>query len=272
MLGALSLLWLAFSCLPGVVTAQGPVDPRLTGTWTTKSMKVLTGPGFYDPIKDRLKEPSHTGISYSFTDDGFYEEAYFRAVSDPTTPDCVKGILQFQHGTYKVEANGSLVLTPFSSDGRQLVSDPCVSQHAAYYRYIQPELFQRYEVLIDPFHKVDRLNIYQFDGAPMNPMYLASRIPQMLPTRTLNPTDTSKTAAGTAKATGKRKAQAKRADGSGSKQNRDYDFDQRPLSKSSFSKRMDYYHSRMDKLSRIDTVWWLGVIMTSVGGLVLIYK
>ncbi|OAX78288.1 hypothetical protein ACJ72_07407 [Emergomyces africanus] len=272
MLGTLSLLWLAFSCLPGVITAQGPVDPRLTGTWTTKSKKVLTGPGFYDPIKDRLNEPSHTGISYSFTNDGFYEEAYFRAISDPTRPDCVKGILQFQHGTYKVEANGSLVLTPFSSDGRQLVSEPCVAQHAAYYRYIQPELFQRYEVLIDPFHKVDRLNMYRFDGSPLNPMYLATRTPQMLPTQTLNPTDKTHSATGTATSTGERRAKARRAGGSGSKENGDYEFVQRPLSNSTFIKRMDYYHSRMDKLSRIDKVWWLGVIMTSVGGVVLIYK
>lgn len=41
---------------------------------------------FYDPIKDRLKEPSLTGISYSFTADGFYEEAYFRAVSNRQSP------------------------------------------------------------------------------------------------------------------------------------------------------------------------------------------
>lgn len=37
---------------------------------------------FYDPVKDRLKEPSNTGVSYSFTEDGYYEEAYYRAVSN----------------------------------------------------------------------------------------------------------------------------------------------------------------------------------------------
>ena len=27
-------------------------------------------------------EPNLTGISYSFTDDGYYEEAYYRAISN----------------------------------------------------------------------------------------------------------------------------------------------------------------------------------------------
>jgi hypothetical protein len=38
--------------------------------------------GFYDSAKDRLIEPSHTGISYSFTDDGHYEVSYYRAIAN----------------------------------------------------------------------------------------------------------------------------------------------------------------------------------------------
>ena len=60
--------------------AQGATD--LVGTWSTKSNETLTGPGFFDPVKDRLIEPPRTGISYSFTLDGHYEEAYFRAISN----------------------------------------------------------------------------------------------------------------------------------------------------------------------------------------------
>lgn len=41
-----------------------------------------TAQGFYDVAKDAMIEPAHTGISYSFTDDGFFEEAYFRAISN----------------------------------------------------------------------------------------------------------------------------------------------------------------------------------------------
>jgi hypothetical protein len=38
--------------------------------------------GFYNPVADEFIEPSLTGISYSFTPDGFYEEAYYRAIAN----------------------------------------------------------------------------------------------------------------------------------------------------------------------------------------------
>ncbi|KAI9877807.1 MAG: Reversal of tor2 lethality [Pleopsidium flavum] len=68
------------AALVSTITAQ--FDPRLTGTWSTKSNKVFTGPGFYDPVKEKMIEPALTGISYSFTDDGHFEEAYYRAISN----------------------------------------------------------------------------------------------------------------------------------------------------------------------------------------------
>jgi hypothetical protein len=40
--------------------------------------------GFYDPVADKLIEPDLAGISYSFTADGFYEEAYYRALPNRT--------------------------------------------------------------------------------------------------------------------------------------------------------------------------------------------
>lgn len=85
--------------------AQAAYDSALVGTWTTKSKKVgrrgkgnasrshasnnlqvLTGSGFYDPINDKLIEPDLTGFSYSFTSDGYYEEAYYRAVANRASP------------------------------------------------------------------------------------------------------------------------------------------------------------------------------------------
>ena len=65
-------------------------DPALVGTWTTKSKSVLTGPGFYNPVTDKMTEPNHPGISYSFTADGFFEEAYYRTISnrESSTPIC----------------------------------------------------------------------------------------------------------------------------------------------------------------------------------------
>ena len=45
-----------------------------------------------------------------------------------------------------------------------------------------------------------RLDLYQFDGAPLNPMFLAYDPPQMLPTITMNPTAAAPSATAKAKA------------------------------------------------------------------------
>ena len=46
-----------------------------------KTARLIDGlQGFYNPVADRLIEPELTGISYSFTIDGHYEEAYYRAI------------------------------------------------------------------------------------------------------------------------------------------------------------------------------------------------
>lgn len=42
--------------------------------------------GFYDPVNDQFTEPKHTGISYSFSADGHFEEAYYRAVANRMLP------------------------------------------------------------------------------------------------------------------------------------------------------------------------------------------
>ena len=94
----------------------------LVGTWTTKSRKVVTGPvrrrailsmnidttliimrwtyanvtsiqGFYDPVGERMFEPDLTGFSYSFTADGHYEEAYYRAIANRKSPRTLSSIL-----------------------------------------------------------------------------------------------------------------------------------------------------------------------------------
>lgn len=104
-------------------------------------------------------EPDITGISYSFTSDGYYEEAYYRALSNRKNqtviatdqllmmntaiePACPKGMIQWQHGKYTKNANGSLSLFPFAVDGRQLQSDPCNFRTSLYTRYAQFELIK----------------------------------------------------------------------------------------------------------------------------------
>src|SRR5436190_16107103 len=61
-----------------------------------------------------------------------------------TQPSCMKGVMQFQHGKFTKESNGSLILMPFALDGRQLVSNPCASQYSMYLRYNQTEIFKVY--------------------------------------------------------------------------------------------------------------------------------
>ncbi|KAG5440432.1 hypothetical protein PCK2_000565 [Pneumocystis canis] len=136
--------------------------------------------------------PKLTGISYSFTDDGFFEESLYRVSSNrnevlATTPECSTAVMQWQHGTFQILDNGSLLLTPIPDDGRQIFSDPCFSVTSRYTRFSVRELMIKYDVTLDPYYNEYKLQLYQFDGTPVQPLYLAYFPPQMLPTTTLNP-------------------------------------------------------------------------------------
>lgn len=103
-LSSISLCLLVLSTASTLVAGQ--IDPQLVGTWTTKSAKVVTGPvsasipplygianlvqGFYNPIADKFIEPELTGISYSFTENGFYESAHYRAVPNRTSQQSIR--------------------------------------------------------------------------------------------------------------------------------------------------------------------------------------
>jgi hypothetical protein len=229
-------------------TTTSAINAALVGTWSTKSAKVLTGPGFYNPVNDTFIEPSLTGISYSFTADGFYEEAYYRAVSNPTKPSCPQAIMQFQHGTFVENADGSLSMSPFSVDGRQLQSDPCSSSTSTYTRYNQSETMQKFQVYTDPYTKLTRLDLYQFDGTPMNPMFLAFSPPQMLPTVTMNPTPTATASGG----------KSKRTAGAGEEMNP-------PLNANAPHIKRDMEGSLIHRID-LNMLWWAGVGMTIFGG------
>ncbi|CCF60301.1 hypothetical protein KAFR_0J02370 [Kazachstania africana CBS 2517] len=165
---------------------------QLYGTWSSKSNQVFTGPGFYDPVDELLIEPALPGISYSFTEDGWFEEATYQITSNPQKPECPEASLIFQHGTFELMDNGTLILTPITVDGRQLYSSPCDDDGVSTYtRYNQTETFKSFAMYLDSYHGIYRLDLYQFDGSPMQPLYLAYQPPMMLPTETLNPTETS---------------------------------------------------------------------------------
>jgi hypothetical protein len=248
-------LLLAYASLLSLAAAD---VTELVGTWSTKSGAVLTGPGFYNPVNDSMIEPTHTGISYSFTADGFYEEAYYRAVSNPTTPKCPQAIMQWQHGTFVENSTGSLILTPFSVDGRQLQSDPCNYKNSIYTRYNQTETIKKYAVSTDGYTKLTRLDLYEWDGTPMNPMFLAYSPAMMLPTQTLNPTAAASST-----------SKAKRWLGGSSKEEEPLGHVEGiplPLNKNTqHIKRGIQQQSWIHRVD-LDFVWWTGVGMAVFGG------
>lgn len=173
--------------------------------------------------------------------------------------------MQWQHGGWVMNANGSLSLTPIPVDGRQLLSKPCDYEKGIYTRYNQSELFkvrayfksqeplkeytliaqpQQYEVLTDPYHGIPRLNLYEFDGTPMQPMYLVYSPPEMLPTTTLNPTTASATATG----------KSKRGLSQEAPINWKLNFEQKQA--------VDMAH-----MINADRLWWIGLAFTGIGGL-----
>lgn len=142
------------------------------------------------------------------------------------------------------------------------MSSPCAYDESIYTRYEQPELMRNYEVLTDPYHNVPRLNLYQFDGTPMQPMYLVLNPPQMLPTQTLNPIATS-----TASAKSKIKRgqedngdeEAMSADEIKQKLLQGDHHEQAPLNKHVL------VSGRKPERYNPDKFWWVGVGLVAIG-------
>lgn len=107
-------------------------------------------------------------------------------------------------------------------------------------------MMEKYALSIDKFHNVPRLDLFQFDGSPQQPLYLAYSPPQMLPTTTLNPT-------ATATATGK----AKRADPQVRLQSDE------PMNKDAIIHPSEPYNA--------DKIWWAGVGLIAVGSALYMY-
>ncbi len=51
-------------------------------------------------------------------------------------------------------------------------------------------ILKKWKVSEDAYKKVKRLDLEDWDGTPVQPLYLAYRPPMMLPTQTMNPTGT----------------------------------------------------------------------------------
>lgn len=153
--------------------------------------------------------------------------------------------MQWQHGTYTLPENGSIVLQPIAVDGRELTSMPCQYENSIYARYYQPELMEEYTLETDKYHNVPRLNLFQFDGSPQQPLYLAYNPPQMLPTQTLNPTS-APTATGKVKRDSQLLLQSSE-----------------PLNKNAIIHPKEPFDA--------DKIWWVGVGLVAVGSAMYMY-
>jgi hypothetical protein len=110
------------------------------------------------------------------------------------------------------------------------------------------DYYKKYQVYVDPYTKLTRLDLYQFDGSPMNPMFLAFSPPQMLPTVTLNPT-------ATATSTGKK---SKRTAGASEEMNL-------PLNANAQHIKRGIEGSLIHRID-LNMLWWAGVGLTIFGG------
>ena len=117
---------------------------------------------------------------------GVHEHAFLG--SEPT---CITGVIGWVHGTYTLNNNGSISMTPLG-DGFQQIQDPCaaVSNFMEVYNYT--EYYKGWRIFTDPTQGF-KLHLFQFDGSPVAPLFQVSTTPNMLPTRVLRnvPTDTT---------------------------------------------------------------------------------
>lgn len=111
-------------------------------------------------------------------------------VANGSQPNCIQGTVLWQHGTYQNLDNGSLILNPFSQDGRLQVQDPCAAQSDVIMQFNTTVLFSSWRIFSDAT-RGPKLQLYAFDGSPKSPMFLIANPPNMLPTTTLTANTTT---------------------------------------------------------------------------------
>ncbi|KAI0251094.1 chaperone for protein-folding within the ER [Lactifluus subvellereus] len=184
LLSSLTFLLLApISALAQITYDQAHNATPIVGTWTSGSRHVLTGPGFVNPLNLTFVYPQTTGVSYSFTETGFYEVARYRMYGNGSSPNCITGVMNWAHGTYTHNSNGSMTLHPFG-DGFQQIQGACFANSDFIEIYNDTELYQSWQIFMDATDG-PKLHMFQFDGSPVTPMFHYSQTPLMLPTQQL---------------------------------------------------------------------------------------
>lgn len=110
-----------------------------------------------------------------------------------TSPRCITGVMNWVHGTYQLQPNGSITTVPFG-DGFQQIQDACAAVSNFIEDYNDTELYRSWTIFQDPTLGY-QLQLYQYDGTPLAQQNLISTTPNMLPTRNLRNTTTTSTTA-----------------------------------------------------------------------------
>lgn len=87
------------------------------------------------------------------------------------------------HGTYALNDNGSLILSPFP-DGYQQIQDPCAAESNFIEQYNDTERYNNWRIFQDPQDGY-KLHLFNFDDSPVAPLFQVSTEPNMLPTKNL---------------------------------------------------------------------------------------
>jgi len=99
------------------------------------------------------------------------------------SPKCITVVLNWCHGHFTLQPNGSITLTPVA-DGYQRIQEPCAANSDFTEPYHNQELYTSWQLFQDPKDGY-KLHMFAFDGTALSPLYLVSTTPQMLPTQLL---------------------------------------------------------------------------------------
>jgi len=100
-------------------------------------------------------------------------------------PTCITGVINWNHGNFTLNKDGSITLRPLP-DGFQQIQDPCAAVSNFIEVMDQEETYTNWRIFLDASDG-PKLHLFQFDGAPLPPMFQVSRTPIMLPKGNLIP-------------------------------------------------------------------------------------
>ncbi|WFD33781.1 Subunit of the glycosylphosphatidylinositol transamidase complex-like protein [Malassezia cuniculi] len=160
-------------------------DIPLEGTWSTGTGAVTTGPDFFNLVNNTFNIPKNSGQAYSFTSDGFWEQALYLYKANPVKPRCYTAQLIWQHGNYSInDATGELHLTPFEPDGRMQLYSPCNpdSGNNNVQSYAMPEYMKGFDITLKTHNNwgAYTLQLYDYNGALKPRMYLRAKPAQIV--------------------------------------------------------------------------------------------